>query len=256
MTLRRMHEDVGSVGVSSVYFFATFVWTCSYMFYFDRSHMRILDYHIRSTMLMMPDNALVFGMDKRMGFSIPFLQLTEKLRSDVDYVHNDLFIHNHWKKNKKDFLNVKFPLKEYGSTQFDKETNVTRYQHNVAQFIRANQRRNIFLCQDESDRHLQFLREQADFELMPWNHCDQIFVTSNYTAGTDMDEPAYYYNRHDFINNHAFFWGFRPPHLSILPLHSYEFWINKLMWNEKVRLAKMALAHGIFHFRVRHFFVK
>ena len=41
--------------------------------------------------------------------------------------------------------------------------------------------------------------------------------------------------------------AFRPPHLSALPLHSYEFWINRLMWREKVRLARIALQHGIFH---------
>ena len=82
---------------------------------------------------MVPENSIIFGMDKRMGFSIPFLQLTENLRPDVDYVHNDLFVHNHWKKNKKQFLNVKFPPKEYGTTIFDKETNATRYQHNFQQ---------------------------------------------------------------------------------------------------------------------------
>lgn len=246
-TIRRLHEDVGSAAISAAYFFFAFVWTCSYMFYFDRSHMIILDYHVRSTLAMMPKDSLIFGMDKRMGFSIPFLQLTERIRPDVDYVHNDLFIHNHWKKNKKNWLNVKWPLKEYGSTEYDKETNVTRYQHNVDQFIRANQQRNIFLCQDSSDRHLDFLRTTQDFELLPWNHCDQVFVTSNYTTELDMNDPAYFYKRHDFVNDHAYYWGFRPPHLSLLPQHSYEFWINKLMWDEKVRLAKMSLDLGIFY---------
>ena len=94
---------------------------------------------------MVPKNSIIFGMDKRMGFSIPFLQLTENLRTDVDYVHNDLFVHNHWKKNKRQFLNVKFPPKEYGTTTFDKETNATRYQQNFMQaWAKKNSNSNFF----------------------------------------------------------------------------------------------------------------
>ena len=65
-------------------------------------------------MQIMPKNAVVFGMDNRLGFSIPFLQLVDHHRMDIDFVHPDLFIHNHWKKNKEKYLRLKFPPKEYG----------------------------------------------------------------------------------------------------------------------------------------------
>ena len=35
---------------------------------------------------------------------------------------------------------------------FDRETNITRYQHNVLEFVLANQQRNLFFCQNEDDR--------------------------------------------------------------------------------------------------------
>ena len=41
---------------------------------------------------------------------------------------------------------------------FDKENNRTRYELNVFEFLRANQQRNIFLCQTEDDRRLDFIR--------------------------------------------------------------------------------------------------
>ena len=67
-------------------------------------------------MQIMPKNAVVFGMDNRLGFSIPFLQLVDHHRMDIDFVHPDLFIHNHWKKNKEKYLRLKFPPKEYGQS--------------------------------------------------------------------------------------------------------------------------------------------
>ena len=44
---------------------------------------------------------------------------------------------------------------------FDKENNQTRYESNVLEFLRANQQRNIFLCQTENDRRLDFLRQHS-----------------------------------------------------------------------------------------------
>ena len=62
------------------------------------------------------------------------------------------------------------------STMFDRETNITRYQHNVLEFVLANQQRNLFFCQNEDDRQLDFLKKHPRLQFIPWSHCDQVRV--------------------------------------------------------------------------------
>ena len=59
---------------------------------------------------------------------------------------------------------------------FDRETNITRYQHNVLEFVLANQQRNLFFCQNEDDRQLDFLKKHPRLQFIPWSHCDQVRV--------------------------------------------------------------------------------
>ena len=63
---------------------------------------------------------------------------------------------------------------------FDRETNITRYQHNVLEFVLANQQRNLFFCQNEDDRQLDFLRKHPRLQFIPWSHCDQVRVQNRF----------------------------------------------------------------------------
>ena len=84
---------------------------------------------------------------------------------------------------------------------FDRETNITRYQHNVLEFVFANQQRNLFFCQNEDDRQLDFLKKHPRLQFIPWSHCDQVRVpiwnlqidsvlTMNLRTGPDFRKPS------------------------------------------------------------------
>ena len=124
---------------------------------------------------------------------------------------------------------------------FDRETNITRYQHNVLEFVFANQQRNLFFCQNEDDRQLDFLKKHPRLQFIPWSHCDQVYVQTNYTLHEDVQAGDYFLKRSDAVRKiGGTFWGFAPPHLSLMPPDSYEYWINEIMWKEKTRFSRMA----------------
>ena len=124
---------------------------------------------------------------------------------------------------------------------FDRETNITRYQHNVLEFVFANQQRNLFFCQNEDDRQLDFLKKHPRLQFIPWSHCDQVYVQTNYTLHEDVQAGDYFLKRSDAVRKiGGTFWGFAPPHLSLMPQDSYEYWINEIMWKEKTRFSRMA----------------
>ena len=124
---------------------------------------------------------------------------------------------------------------------FDRETNITRYQHNVLEFVFANQQRNLFFCQNEDDRQLDFLKKHPRLQFIPWSHCDQVYVQTNYTLHEDVQAGDYFLKRADAVRKiGGTFWGFAPPHLSLMPQDSYEYWINEIMWKEKTRFSRMA----------------
>ena len=84
----------------------------------------------------------------------------------------------------------------------------------------------------------------SDIELLPFSHCDQVFVTSNYTIGDIIHKEDFFTSRYKYLRDWnkavSINWSFHPPHLSMLPSDSYEYWINQIMWDEKTRIAKMA----------------
>ena len=69
----------------------------------------------------------------------------------------------------------------------------------------------------------------------------QVYVQTNYTLHEDVQAGDYFLKRSDAVRKiGGTFWGFAPPHLSLMPQDSYEYWINEIMWKEKTRFSRMA----------------
>lgn len=80
----------------------------------------------------------------------------------------------------------------------------------------------------------------SEFEVIPWGHCDQIFIKSNYTFGeTDLAKAGSFIERHNTLIKSSG-WFLAPPFSTRIPLHLWEFEINNLMWHMKTRLARAA----------------
>ena len=74
-----------------------------------------------------------------------------------------------------------------------------------------------------------------------WGTLNQVYVQTNYTLHEDVQAGDYFLKRSDAVRKiGGTFWGFAPPHLSLMPLESYEYWINEIMWKEKTRFSRMA----------------
>ena len=69
----------------------------------------------------------------------------------------------------------------------------------------------------------------------------QVYVQTNYTLHEDVQAGDYFLKRSDAVRKiGGTFWGFAPPHLSLMQKDSYEYWINEIMWKEKTRFSRMA----------------
>ena len=78
---------------------------------------------------------------------------------------------------------------------------------------------------------------------------NQVYVQTNYTLHEDVQAGDYFLKRSDAVRKiGGTFWGFAPPHLSLMPQDSYEYWINEIMWKEKTRFSRMAESVSLFKF--------
>ncbi|CAG5095759.1 Oidioi.mRNA.OKI2018_I69.XSR.g14323.t1.cds [Oikopleura dioica] len=215
--------------------------------YNDRSQMGIFERFSHQTLTMLPKNALVLTVGESLFTGMEYFQIVEDYRSDLDLVDSKMLTHHWWLRNKQKKMNrVKIPKKEYGDG-FYKESNPAQIVIDRIDFCKANQQRMIFIC--GADRDLEEIEKTAkerdsDFEVIPWGHCDQIFIKSNYTFGeTDIAKAGSFIERHNtLIKSSA--WFLSPPFTTRIPLHLWEYEINHLMWHMKTRLARAAFDAG------------
>ena len=80
------------------------------------------------------------------------------------------------------------------------------------------------------------------FEAVPWGHCDQIFVKRNFTFSEgEQNFERNFINRQEALEKLAW-WPFAPPHMTKVPIHLWEFEVNKEMWVQKTRLMRKFLS--------------
>lgn len=225
------------------------IWICSIMLcmrvyvYNDRSQLHIFERYTKMTMDLLPENALVISHGDSMASGLPYYQLVEKYRTDIDLIDGNMLTRHWWLDNHKAFHpTVKFPKHSYGDG-FYKERNATVVLRDRLNFCRANIKRQIFIC--GTDNYLRYLEAQAsqadaEFESIPWGHCDQIFIKSNHTfADKFLHIDGNYVKRQDELEKLTW-WAIAPPHITKVPMHLWEFEINKEMWFQKIRLPRSA----------------
>lgn len=211
--------------------------------YNDRSQLHIFERYTKMTMDLLPENALVISHGDSMASGLPYYQLVEKYRTDIDLIDGNMLTRHWWLDNHKAFHpTVKFPKHSYGDG-FYKERNATVVLRDRLNFCRANIKRQIFIC--GTDNYLRYLEAQAsqadaEFESIPWGHCDQIFIKSNHTfADKFLHLDGNYVKRQDELEKLTW-WAIAPPHITKVPMHLWEFEINKEMWFQKIRLPRSA----------------
>ena len=68
---------------------------------------------------LLPENALVISHGDSMAAGLPYYQLVEKYRTDIDLIDGNMLTRHWWLENHKAYHpTVKFPKKTYGDGIF------------------------------------------------------------------------------------------------------------------------------------------